>query len=287
LKAEKMSGGILWLASYPKSGNTWVRVFLENLFMDGKEPVDINKMSVVQFSDANPGLYDNVLDRSLYNSNDIDIDNLREIFQKTLAQHPDTTIIKTHNLLLHNTLPRIISLNYTMGAIYIVRNVFDVVVSFADHYDMPIDKAVEGISSSTMRTPTTSVAVVQYLGSWSEHYVSWTSVPGFAPLVLRYEDLRTHPFREFSRVVKFLKLPAKPDRIKKAIRFSNFEEVSRQEKHSGFKERVRADQVFFRGGKVGGWRDHLSDRHVQTLIEHHRPVLRALRYLDKSNRPTV
>jgi hypothetical protein len=282
-----MPGGILWLASYPKSGNTWVRIFLENLFRNADQPASINDLGVVSVSDALPALYEEAAGRPVSDLSDDDLDALRPTVQATLASRPETTIVKTHNRLATYKTHPLISLDQTMGAIYVVRNVFDVVVSLADHYGFTLDQAIDGLASDDMKTRTTPSAIVQHLGPWGEHVQSWTEIPGFEPLVLRYEDLRTHPFREFSRVVKFLKLPAKPDRIKKAIRFSNFEEVSRQEKHGGFKERVRADQVFFRGGKVGGWRDHLSDRQVQTLIEHHRPVLRALRYLDKRDRPTV
>ncbi|MEJ2083836.1 MAG: sulfotransferase, partial [Acidobacteriota bacterium] len=36
--------GIVWLASYPKSGNTWLRAFLMNFLDPGKRPVDINQL---------------------------------------------------------------------------------------------------------------------------------------------------------------------------------------------------------------------------------------------------
>ncbi|MDF1791997.1 MAG: sulfotransferase domain-containing protein [Thalassobaculaceae bacterium] len=282
-----MAGGILWLASYPKSGNTWVRIFLENLFRNGTEPVSINELNVVSFGDAQRHLYQTLTDRPVDALSDLDLQRLRPALQRKLASRNETSIVKTHNRIgFVDDIP-IISLDHTMGAIYVVRNVFDVAVSFAAHYNGTMEQVVDGLCRESMHTPTTQAAIVQYLGPWGEHYRGWTSVPGFQPLVLRYEDLRARPFKEFSRVVKFLNLPQNPERVKKAIRFSNFDEVSRQEKQGGFRERVRTDQTFFREGKVGGWRKQLSADHIARLIEAHGDVLRELRYIDKHGKPTV
>ena len=282
-----MSGGILWLASYPKSGNTWVRIFLENLFRNGTAPVSINELNVVSFGDAQRHLYQSLTQRPIEELSDEELDRLRPVLQKKLAARPETSIVKTHNRIGYAGDIPIISLEETMGAIYVVRNVFDVAVSFAAHYNGTMEQVVDGLCRDSMHTPTTQAAIVQYLGPWGDHYRGWTGVPGFEPLVLRYEDLRAKPFKEFSRIVKFLKIPASPERIKKAIRFSNFEEVSRQEKQGGFRERVRADQTFFREGKVGGWRRSLSDDQVAQLIKVHGDVLRELKYIDKNGKPTV
>ena len=71
------------------------------------------------------------------------------------------------------------------------------------------------------------------------------------------------------------------------MKFSSFEEVSRQERAAGFRERARDDQVFFHSGRAGGWRQHLSPDQVERLIDAHGDVLRTLGYLDKQGRPTV
>ncbi len=282
-----MAGGILWLASYPKSGNTWVRIFLENLFRDGPTPVSINELNVVGFGDAHIPLYERIGGRPVAQMDDAAIHALREPLQRHLATRPDTSIVKTHNMLGTFEARPLIHLEHTMGAIYIARNVFDVTVSLARHYNLTVADAVEAISSPAMRTPTTGAAVFQILGRWCDHYRSWTGVPGFQPLVLRYEDMKAKPLKAFQKVTRFLKLPAPADRIAKAVRFSSFDEVARQERAGGFRERVRDDQVFFHSGRVGGWRQQLTADQVARLIEVHGDVLRELGYLDKQGRPTV
>jgi hypothetical protein len=282
-----MAGGILWLASYPKSGNTWVRIFIENLFRNAHAPASINDLKVVGFGDAHIPTYERLAMRRIGEMTDRELHALRESVQRDLANRDETSIVKTHNILdVHEGRPLIYP-QYTMGGIYIVRNVFDVTVSIARHYNISVSDAVEAICAPGFRTPTTAAAVFQVLGRWCDHYRSWTALPQLSPLVLRYEDLRSKPFKTFGKVVKFLKLPADAERIKRAIRFSNFDEVSSQERAAGFKERVREDQVFFHSGRVGGWRDHLTDDLVGRLVDVHGEVLRELGYLDKQGRPTV
>lgn len=282
-----MAGGILWLASYPKSGNTWIRIFLENLFRDGARPVSINELNVVGFGDAHIPLYEQIGGRPVAGLDDAAIHLLREPLQRYLANRPDTSIVKTHNMLAEHEGRPLIHLEHSMGAVYIARNVFDVAVSLARHYNLAIADAVEAICSPAMRTPSTGAAVFQILGPWCDHYRSWTGVPGFVPLVVRYEDMKAKPLKTFQKVVKFLKLPAGPARIAKAVKFSSFEEVSRQEQAGGFRERVRDDHVFFHSGRVGGWRQQLTADQVARLIDVHGEVLRELGYLDKQGHPTV
>ena len=78
-----MGGGIIWLASYPKSGNTWLRIFLENLFRNSRTPVDINDLNVVRFSDNSYSLYETVCGKSLRKESDSNIHKLRNTLQKS------------------------------------------------------------------------------------------------------------------------------------------------------------------------------------------------------------
>ena len=282
-----MAGGILWLASYPKSGNTWVRIFLENLFRNAAQPISINALSVVGFGDAHIPLYQRFAGRPVAELDDAALHALREPIQRYLAGLPETSMVKTHNMLGEYEGRLLIHLECTMGAIYIVRNVFDVTVSIARHYNFAIADAVEAVCSPAFRTRTSPAAIFQILGCWSDHYRSWTSVPGFEPLVLRYEDMKAKPLKAFERAVRHIGIPAGKDRIARAVKFSSFEEVSRQERAAGFRERARDDQVFFHSGRAGGWRQHLSPDQVERLIDAHSDVLRTLGYLDKQGRPTV
>ncbi|MCR9175036.1 MAG: sulfotransferase domain-containing protein [Alphaproteobacteria bacterium] len=277
-------GGIMWLASYPKSGNTWMRVFLENLFRNEPEPISINDFRVARYGDVEVAMYEHVTGRPFSELTDDDIHSLRYDCQKLLAQRPESSFVKTHNCIGDYNDKPLIYLNLTVGAIYVVRNVFDVAVSAARHFDASIDDTVEGLCREGMNTPTTAMAAFQVLNSWSTHYRSWNEVPGFEPLLVRYEDLRAKPLKTFGKVTRYLGLNTAPERIKRAIRFSSISELQKQESRTGFKERVRENQKFFHSGDVGGWRKHLEARHVARLIEANGEVLTKLGYL-KSGKP--
>ena len=87
-----MGGGIIWLASYPKSGNTWLRIFLENLFRNTQGPADINDLGVVKFSDNSFSLYETVSGKSLRNESDSNIHKLRNQVQKYMGSHSETVL---------------------------------------------------------------------------------------------------------------------------------------------------------------------------------------------------
>lgn len=269
----------MWLASYPKSGNTWMRVFLENLFRNEPEPISINDFRVARYGDVEVAMYEHVTGRPFSELTDDDIHSLRYDCQKLLAQRPESSFVKTHNCIGDYNDKPLIYLNLTVGAIYVVRNVFDVAVSAARHFDASIDDTVEGLCREGMNTPTTAMAAFQVLNSWSTHYRSWNEVPGFEPLLVRYEDLRAKPLKTFGKVTRYLGLNTAPERIKRAIRFSSISELQKQESRTGFKERVRENQKFFHSGDVGGWRKHLEARHVARLIEANGEVLTKLGYL--------
>ena len=279
--------GIIWLASYPKSGNTWLRVFIENLFRNTIKPAGINDLKVVKYGDTMYSLYERVAGRKLAGASDGEFHRLRGPVQKFLASQPETTIVKTHNALTtHEGMP-LIYLEYAAGAVYVLRNPFDMVVSMAHHYRTSYDDAIRGIASPNHHTPTTQAAIFQILGGWTNHYRSWFGVENFSPLLLRYEDMVHDPRKVFGRFMRYLGLPKNPERLKRAIRNSSFKEVERQEREGGFKERVHADHKFFRAGGVGRYRDVLDAEQVGRIIDAHGDLLIEQGYINKSGHPRV
>ena len=279
--------GIIWLASYPKSGNTWLRVFIENLFRNTVKPAGINDLGIVKYGDNMYSLYERVASRKLTGASDAEFHQLRGPVQKFLASQPETTIVKTHNALITHEGAPLIHLEYTAGAVYLLRNPFDMVVSMAHHYRTSYDDAIRGIASSNHHTPTTPAAIFQILGGWTNHHRSWFGVDNFSPLLLRYEDMVRSPMKVFGRFMRYLGLPKNPERLKRAIQNSSFTVVERQEREGGFKERVHADHKFFRAGGVGHYRDVLDDRQIGRIIDAHGELLIEQGYINKSGRPKV
>ena len=177
----------------------------------------------------------------------------------------------------------------TLGALYIIRNPLDVAPSAANHWNCTIDEAVERMGRSSMALCRSRQSLTpqarQKLLSWSGHVLSWVEAPGLKIEIVRYEDMLRDAPATFSRAARFLRLPESPERIKKAIRFSRFEELLRQEEDEGFGERQQDAARFFRQGRVGGWRDALNAVQVRRIIAQHGPVMRRFAYLDDAGKP--
>ncbi len=278
-------GGIIWLVSYPKSGNTWARVFVANLFKNRAEPVDINKLSEFALGDARAEFFERVSGRPLEDMTDEELHRLRPQVHRLIASlRPDTVFAKTHNASMGLDGVPLISPEVTAGAIYVIRNPLDVTVSYAHHFALTIDQTIEAMASEVNHVLTVGRNVFQVIGTWSGHVRSWTTAPGLNCHVVRYEDLSRKPLKTFGGIVKYLGLPSDPARLRRAIRFSSFETLARQEKERGFIEQSKSNEQFFRKGRVGDWRDALTEAQAEKVIENHRDVMRDFGYLSKDGK---
>ena len=279
--------GILWLASYPKSGNTWIRAFLANYLRNPKVPIPINELPGFIAGDGLAAPFEKVAGHSVADMDVAEIQRLRLKVHEILARSGSGTVmVKTHNAISYlNDIPTI-NPEVTAGAIYIVRNPLDLAVSYAHHMDISLDRAVAAISSDETRITTHGNQVYQYLGSWGSHVRSWVTAPGLRLHLMRYEDMAQKPRPTYRGLVSFLGLPMNTARLKKAIRFSDFKVMSGQETRSGFVEAAPGgSRRFFRQGKVGGWRDKLSPEQARELVDAHRGVMAEFGYLTKEGEP--
>ena len=281
--------GIIWLASYPKSGNTWLRAFLANYLSGKATAVPINELPNFILGDNLELHYEQFTGRKVEDMSSEDITGLRpRIHQWFADSKPEDVFVKTHNAIaLADGVP-LITPSATAGAIYAVRNPLDVAVSFAHHYQVDYDRAVEALSREEYRLPAANGLLAQYLGSWSRHVASWTQAKGLTLHVMRYEDMTRNPAKSFGQLVKFLGLPANKTRLKRAIKFSSFNELSKQERAGRFIEsRPDGKTAFFRKGEIGAWREVLSEQQAEALVAHHREAMTALGYLDGEGRPVL
>lgn len=271
---------ILWLASFPKSGNTWLRAFLANYLLDQPEPVAINTLPNFVFGDMRAETYEKLSGRRAQEMTREEIQRLRPRVHRFLAStRPGLVLVKTHNILTMIDGVPMITPDVTFGALYVVRNPLDVVISFAHHYALPMERAAQAICFRGLEIPAKQGHIVQIVSDWSSHVKGWLDAPGLYRKVVRYEDLTANPTTEFSAVLDFLKLPRDRKRLKKAVRFSSFRELAGQEDRAGFVERSKGAERFFRKGRVGDWRRVLSQREIDLVVGHHGEWMARLGYL--------
>ena len=272
---------ILWLASYPKSGNTWVRAFLANYLADGSAPVDINTLPDFAYGDMRVNYYAQVSGKAAADLAWPEINRLRPRVHQFLAQaRPGLVFVKTHAVVATIDGVPTITPDATFGAIYLVRNPLDVAVSFANHYGLSIAQAVEALCFTDLRIAAKEGHIPQPISDWTTHVESWLRAPWLYLHVVRYEDMLTSPQRAFARMVEFLGLAKNRERLKRAIRQSSFRVLREQEQRAGFVERSKNAEAFFRRGSAGGFREELTPAQIEALVDKHRAMMTKLGYLD-------
>ena len=276
---------ILWLASYPKSGNTWLRAFLANYLSNPAQPVPINELYRHVSGDMDSWPYEKILGGPVAERPVEDIYAMRDKAHRLLAgQSQGIVLVKTHNRLgSFDSLPTITP-EVTFGAIYVIRNPLDVIVSYAHHYGLGIDDSIEATASDVHFVPAKPGYIHQDIGSWSGHALSWTRAPGLYRYVMRYEDCQARPTATFGGILDFLKAPRDRGRLKKALKFSSFKVLSTQERKDGFSEKSANAERFFRHGKSGSWQRAMTPEQVERVVGLHGEVMREFGYLDETGR---
>ena len=259
-------GGIVWLASFPKSGNTWVRLYLHALLQEGRN--SINTMNTLTVGDAAAIWYQPHLKQPVELCADEEIAAARQNALRGLAARSDGLVfVKTHNALVSHLGFPMIEASVTAGVVYVVRNPLDVVVSLSSFQGTSLDTAIEEMLSKGAMGPTSERFAYQYFGSWAEHVESWTRRPMRQLHVMRYEDMLEKTHDTFSDLTKFLRIPATPSKVRMAIKASSFEKLRKEEDEQGFVERPDTADRFFRQGTAGQWRDVLSPQQITRITD--------------------
>jgi aryl sulfotransferase len=274
-------GGIFWLASYPKSGNTWLRAFLATLVSG--EPADINKMTFLGGIASNRFGLDEALGIAAADLTLEQQTNLRpRAYEIWAAEAERPLYCKAHDC--YHLTPAgepLFPTNVTRGAVYVVRDPRAVTVSLAHHTGRTIDAEIVRMADTDLSFPDSfkhlDEQLQQRLQSWSGHVQSWLTAP-FPVHVVRYEDMVGDPAAAFGAIARFLDLPHDAEKIASAVAATTFSRLQEQERASGFVERPRHSPVFFREGRVDGWRDVLTPAQAARIVAAHGAVMRQYGY---------
>lgn len=282
--AGRQSQKAIWIASYPKSGNTWVRVFIHNLMRElrgaAEGAQDINALDDWTRREGLTQSFARRLGKSAQDASPVEIAAARPLVQADLVgRHDGPIFIKTHNAVANVEGHPTINFDVTLAAIYIVRNPLDVAVSYAHHSALPIERIIDTMADRAKCVEGGERRVYEFTGSWSFHAASWMSVPYRPVLALRYEDLLAAPERTFGRLAAFLRLQPNARQLRHAIEKSSFAELARQEEAQGFVEKPQQAERFFRVGKAGQWKEALSATQVKAIITAHAPMMMRFGYV--------
>jgi len=281
---------IVWLASYPKSGNTWFRAFVANLRSESERPVDINDFRLGMQAGARTP-FDEIAGVEASDLTAEEIDRLRPGIYRKLAEEADEIeCYKIHDAYTRTSDGRaLIPPDATAGAIYFLRNPLDVAVSYAHHAHCDISQAITWMGDENHAMCANPARLYEQLRqrllTWSGHVLSWVDQADVPVCVVRYEDMHVDTEATFTRAARFAGLPEDPARVSQAIRLSSFDELRRQEQEGGFVEKAPHAESFFRKGQVGAWRESLSHEQAARLIAEHGAVMQRFGYLGHAGQP--
>ena len=280
---------IIWLASYPKSGNTWVRSIVSSLLYtdDGIFNFELLK-NIQQFPEKK------YLKDFVKNFNDFKEKKKNWILaQEKINLNGNVNLFKTHQGKYTVDGDDFTNSENTSAVIYIVRDPRNLLQSISNHFTLPTERACNFLLSAEIIGNGKSWnerkdGLYNLLGKWNDHYRSWTRNTENL-LLIKYEDLINNTELELERLTNFLKrfLSFKTDKLKNQniIRSTSFEKLKQLEKKGLFKENVLNKETinkvdFFHLGPKNEWQKSLDDKIAKKIEENFRSEMEELGYIN-------
>ena len=270
---------IVFIPSYPRSGNTFARILLAAYH--GVE--NLNQLEEVLPADTSDFLWRSVPD---YPSQEVSARNNRKFRRDVLADYRRRTPalpfrgLKTHTANLAAFGAPAFDIAPEDRIIHLVRNPLDVVLSNADYNNHEIETSIDLMGSSGAAVGNDTVGSVEVRGSWRENVESWLETEACPNLLVRYEDLCTDTELWLRRMIEHIGLPVDEARLKQAVERSEFSRLRRQEEENGFAEapeKTRSGR-FFREGRSGQWHEGLTAAQARRLAVLCAPAMARLGY---------
>ena len=266
---------IIWLASYPKSGNTWLRSIISSLIYTEDGIFDFKLLkNIPQFPNQK---YFEEFTNNFSNLNEIK--KYWIVSQDKINLDNKIKFLKTHQINCKIDDYNFTNKSNTCATIYIVRDPRNLVTSISNHYDKTIQEAKEFLTTSrTLSVNKNSVAlknghVVTLIGNWGEHFNFWTK-KNENILLIKYEDLIRDIKIELNKIIIFLKkyldFKINDEKIENIIRSTNFDNLKKAEQEGDFVENVfkkSSNQKinFFHKGPENNWKFNLENEIVNEI----------------------
>ena len=277
---------ILWIASYPKSGNTLLRSLLASYFFSNDGNFEFNDLNHIKQFPATEN----------FRKMGIDLSNESEVFQNFIEaqklinkENKKIKFIKTHSSLCKINNCNFTDLKNTLGVIYIVRDPRNVVTSFAHHYNLNVEQATDTLIDETRWLIKTEKMYKTFLGSWNVNYNSWKQLNERFMLV-KYEDLVNKKKTTLIKIFKFIQTlnneELKIDMVKlnKVIKSTEFYKMKTLEQKQIFTESsIESDtgkrKAFFNLGPKNDWKKILDDKNRKKIETSFKKEMSELGYL--------
>ena len=278
---------IIWISSYPKSGNTWIMFLIANYFfnIERKDNFEIVNKNIIKFPPAS-------LIKKFTTKKEL-IENPYNISKYWLKAQEQAKInkgnvafLKNHNALVSVNGNEFTNENFSLASIYIIRDPRDVVVSYAHYSNLAFDKVIQNLCDKNLYYNLTDYhdfPDIEILGSWKFHYISWRDgVPNMPKIIVRYEDLIKDSYSCFYKIINFLSkilnFKLDEEQIKFSVENSKFEKLQNNENKFGYIKN-NSNTNFFHSGKIQQWKNILNKSQIKTIENTFKEEMELLGYL--------
>ena len=275
-----MNENIIWIASYPKSGNTMVRVFLSSYFFtkDGiLEDFSILK-NINNFNNlGNFNRIEHFPKLEYFIKNPLEISKYWKEAQQNIKDYFKNNIIflKTHNAQIKFNSNQFTNTQLTKAFIYIVRDPRSVLLSSISHYGYSnqCEAKEKMISDKRLSYANSNGTLPEFLLSWKTNYLSWHNFLKINPLlghIVRYEDLLSVNKNEyFYKILDFIcsknNQKINMEKFNNAVESTSFQKLQNIEKKDGFSEKSNNSNSFFRSGTTNEWVEKLDKNIIDEI----------------------
>lgn len=262
---------VVWLASYPRSGNTFIRLLLANYFLARFEAISLHTLKEFNFGEHIEWLWQNVTGKPATERDEkVEWRARDSYFEKLRITTPSVALrfIKTHTVNCTRWGAPAFRFRPTDRIIYVARSPLDVAVSLAAFHGWDEEQAIAHMLAPFATLAGHPLTGYEVTGSWNLHVTSWVQATGAPVLVIPYYQLVGDPAAWLTRILTFIGIPVGEQQVKNAALWSQFASLQKQEAHTGFPEAPRGEnrQPFFRVGKPGQWKDQLSRAQVDRIL---------------------
>ncbi|QFT78504.1 sulfotransferase domain-containing protein [Erythrobacter sp. THAF29] len=270
----------VWLASYPKSGNTWLRILLSNYLSESGDGWRWDSPILGPPSHLERHEFDEAMGIASADMSDAGLDLLRRrLHAQFVSRFTGTSFTKTHEAFFSaRDGLAMFPANAQSKAVYLVRNPLDIAASYAHHQNLPIDSVIDHLANPAAQVENSDTFFDEHIGNWSDHVEGWTQQDIIETLCIRYEDLLDDTFEIFSRIIRFCELEIQDDKVARTVTASSFERLRARERQSGFKALSDTSRPFFRTGRSGGWQTELTAKQSRRVYSDHGEMMQKFAY---------